>query len=228
MIIKQIADILLEYEKQGRNRSTDKTYSRADMAQMVRLGYNNLAVQRYWQSKKMGAGNDYYFYSGLLSIQRFTLSDPDMRNMRKLDMSGVDIFRLPKNDNFTNIYPVGDCGTGDSTTWQITQVEPGEERFYLSPDFEDFKFYSVKATSLHTYNIPNCVKALDVETTFDNKDDSVDIPMDIAFEVAFQILGWELKIKQFRVASPSDNPYQLASGADLRRRLEGEAQQPAL
>lgn len=224
MQIKQVADILLQYEKQGRNRETDKTYSRADLAQMVRLGYNNAAVSRYWQAKKNGI-NDYYFYSGLLSIQSFPLGDPDMINRRVLDMTGVEIFRMPKNDNFTNIYPVGDCGTGDSTTWEITQVEPGEEKFYSSPDYEDFKFYSVKANGLDTFNIPSCVKELAVETTFDNRDDTVDIPMDIAFEVAFQILGWELKIKQFRTAPPSDNPYSTPSGADLRRRLEGESQQ---
>jgi hypothetical protein len=225
MIIKQISDVILSFEKQGRNRTTDKTYSRADIAQMVRMGYNNSAVQRYWQAKKMGAGDDYYFYSGLLSIQRFPLGDPDLRNMRILDMAGIEIFRLPKNDNFTNVYPIGDC-QGDSTTWNITQVSPGEEKFYLSPDFEDYKFYSVKASSLHMYNIPTCVKEIDVETTFDNHDDEVDIPMDIAFEVAFQILGWELKIKQFRTAGATDSPYNTPSGADLRRRLEGEAQQP--
>lgn len=227
MIIKQISDVILSFEKMGRNRETDRTYSRADISQMVRMGYNASAVQRYWQAKKNGI-TDYYFYSGLLSIQEFKLGDADMKNRRILDMTGVEIFRMPKNDNFTNIYPLGDCGTGDSTTWEITQVEPGEEKFYLSPDFEDFKFYSVKSNGLDTFNIPLCVKGLAVETTFDNKDDTVDIPMDIAFEVAFQILGWELKVKQFRTAPPSDNPYSTPSGADLRRKLEGEGQQQSL
>lgn len=223
MIIKQISDVILSFEKMGRARETDKTYSRADISQLVRMGYTARARDIYYQNMQRGI-KDYYFYSGLLSIQRFTLGDPDLRGKRFLDMTGVEIFRLPKNDNFTEILPVnsGDC-TSDSTTFDVVQVEPNEAHFYLGPDFQFFKFFCVKANGLDTYNIPCCIKQLDVETTFDKKDDTVDIPMDIAFEIAFQILGWELRVKQFRTASPHDNPYATESGADLRRRMAEEA-----
>jgi hypothetical protein len=225
MIIKQLAQVILSVEKQGRNRATDKTYSVADISQLIRLGYTSRARDLYYQNKKMGLGNEYYFYSGLLSIQRFKLGKSDLRGKRFLDMTGIDIFRMPKNENFTSLWPVGSCCGPDDPNWEIVQVEPGESKFYLGPDFQFFKFYEVKANGLDTYHIPECVEELDVETTFDRKDDMIDIPMDIAFEVAWNILGWELKIKQFRTASPSDNPYQTTSGADLRRRMAEESVQ---
>lgn len=214
--------MLSVYQDMGRPKASAKTYSIAALGQMVRLGYNNRARDLYYQNLKLGKGPEYYFYSGLLSFQVFDLSDPNSRGVRSVDLSKVDIFRLPKNDNFTNFYPVGECGTG-LDNFEITQVSPGEENFYTGPDFSNFRFCVLKAMRMDFFNVPGCVNKIEIESTFDNKkDEEIDIPMDIAFDICFQILGWEIKFKQISHVKSNDNNYQ-PEALELRRRLEEQA-----
>ena len=76
---------------------------------MVKLNFAELVRQQYYNSKKMDEYNrpDYSFVSPILTIKRFNLSDTDSRGMRRADMGEFDLFRLPKNEHFANVYFIG-------------------------------------------------------------------------------------------------------------------------
>lgn len=223
MTIRQISDVIFTYQDMGRPKATAKTYDVQAIGQMVRLGYNTRARDIYFQSLRLKKTPEYYFISGLLSIMTFDLQDTDYGY--KSAIITVDVFRFPENTNFTNFYPFGDCTSSVIEGMQITQVAPGEEAFYRNdPEMPDFRFCVLKASRMDFYNLPTCITKMGIESTFANKDDKeIDIPMDIAYDVAFQILGWELKIKQFSHVKDTDNPYSIEA-TELRRRLTQAAE----
>lgn len=216
MTVNQLEEIVWEFYSKGRPKATAQTLRRADIGQMVKLNFGNLMRSRYIQSQKLSKFNepDYSFLSPVLSVRRFQLSEANGVGMRRADMGGVDLYRLPENSHFTNIYPIGEGCV--SSIGEVTQVTPGEENFYLSPEFSDYKFYVVKGRGINTYNLPHCIKALDIETTYDGND--IDIVPDIAFEIASNILGLSQKviINPVKVTDNSFNP----NVSDLKHRLE--------
>lgn len=216
MTSNQLEEVIWEFYSKGRAKATAQTLRRQDIGQMVKLNFGNLMRSRYIQSQKLSTFNepDYSFLSPVLSIKRFTLSEANMSGMRRADMGDIDLYRLPENSHFTNIYPVGEgCF---SPVGEVTQVSPGEENFYLSPDFSDFKFYVVKGRGINIYHLPTCIKALDIETTYDGND--IEITDDIGFEIASNILGLSQKviINPVKVTDNSFNP----NPTDLKHRLE--------
>lgn len=198
MVIKQLADVVLQYYERGRLKSTAVTYTKEDIEQMCYLAAGNLFRQQYYSSKQKDEYGqpDYSFLSPLLSVQRFNLSEADARGMRRADMGAFDLFRLPKNSHFTNLYTVSDgCEGDDGFDGTINQVKPGEENFYLRPDYDFYKFYVVKGRGVNTYHFPPCITAIEVETTYSSPD--VDISYDVAYEVAVQVLGVTLRVPGF-------------------------------
>jgi hypothetical protein len=219
MILKQLGEVIWSFYNEGRASATNQTLKKADMLQYARTAYGNIMRQIYYAGKKMNDGNEYYFLSPALDIKNFVLSDANGVGMRRADMSAFDLYRLPKNDHITNVYPVGQgCGTED--IGEITQVQPGEENFYLGPEFSDFMFYVVKGRGINTYHVPPCIKNVDIEAPYDN--DNVDVSLDIAFDVANQVLGVALRIPGF-VGKDTDNPYLPPQSVQLKRALQ---QQP--
>jgi hypothetical protein len=173
--------------------------------------------QKYIESKKLdGYGNpDYSFISPLLDIKRFTLSDPTITGMRRASMTKFDLFRLPENAHFTNVYPVGEaCGSND--IGEVTQVSPGEENFYLTPDFSNYLFFVVKGRGINTYNIPPCIKEVDIETTYQS--DDIDVSLDLAYEVVMQVLGNSLKVNGVPIKI-LDNAYA-PQPSEVKRKLK--------
>jgi hypothetical protein len=217
--VSQLSEIVWEFFQKGRAKATGQTLRQPDIAQMIKLNFGNLMRQRYIQSQKLSQFGeaDYSFLSPVLAVKRFPLSDPDSRGMRRADMGDVDLYRLPNNAHFTNMYPVGESCLG--SVGEVTQVKPGEESFYQSPDFSDFKFFVVKGRGIDTYNLPHCVKHLDIETTYDLPD--FEITDDIGFEIASNILGLSQKIiiNQGKSIDNSFTPNTM----DVKQRLEEAA-----
>lgn len=194
MILTQVNELIYRMYQAGKANAKMKTLLKQDIGQMVRQAAAANFRQQYLMStilvagKKVSVSNespDYWFYSPLLTVKRFDLTEPTINGMRRADMTGYDLYRLPRNSHFTNLYPVAD-GCGNQEVGEITQVSPAEENFYQSPKFNLFQFFVVKGKGLNIYHLPPCVNAIDIETTYDNED--VDITTDIAFEVSTEVL----------------------------------------
>lgn len=220
MILKTVGEFTWRWIQDGRADATARTLRKADVIQYCRAAYGNINRQIYYASKKSNDGDESYFYSPALDIKTFTLSEPNAVGMRRADMSAFDLYRLPHNKHIPNVYPVGQaCETKD--VGQITLLDnPGEENFYLGPEYEDFMFGVVKGRGVNTYHVPPCIKEVDIESTYDN--DNVDVSLDIAFDVASQVLGVALRIPGY-AGKETNNPYQSPQSLQLKRALQ---QQP--
>jgi len=114
---------------------------------------------------------------------------------RRCDMSDISMYRMPGNSHITNVYPVGACSNDE--LGEITQVNPGEENFYANdPDFSDIMFFCIKGKGVDVYNVPPCVKSLDIEATYDGPADELEIDSAIASVIVDQILNVSLGIKK--------------------------------
>jgi hypothetical protein len=215
MKLKQLSEVIWEFYDEGRQKTSALTFSKKDIQQYVILGVGSKFYVRYYQAKKMDGEKDYYFYSADLTVKQYDLGDPSRRNVRRVDFGSKDEFiKLPHNEDITNVYPVGNKCKGD--TPQITQVAPGEENFYLGPEFSDFSFFVEKGRGLDFYNVPPCVNKMDVERVWIT--DNMDISFDMGYDIANEVLGIVLKEKQFAIKT-IDNPYN-PKPIELRRKLE--------
>ena len=221
MKIGQLTEVIYRFQNEGRVNSTALTFKKPDILQMVKMAYSNITRLLAYEARKMNDGREYYFYSSELSIKSFPLSDADTRGMRRIDMSSEDLYMLPKNEHIPNVYPVG-CGDPGRA---ITQVEPGEENFYIGDSkFDFFEFFVVKGMGLNTYHLPPCVKKLEVESTFDRPD--INIPLDIGYNISTQILGITMRIPGF-VGKDTDNSFSSPQTVQLKNRLQ-QQQEPTL
>lgn len=197
MKLKILREIVWRLYQNGKAQANNQNLIKADIEQKVKLLFADAMRQRYYESRKLDEFGraDYSFSSPILQIKRFKLSDANEQgSFRRCDMGDFDLYRLPANSHFTNIYPVGNCGTDE--VGEITQVSPGEENFYINdPDLKQFIFYVVKGRGINFYNTPLCVKEMDIETTYDITED-VDIDMSIASAIVDQILNVALAIKK--------------------------------
>lgn len=201
MRIKTLSEVIWKFYQNGTPKSDKQNLSEADILQMCKMGAANNFRQQYLFGQKVIPGKrilalpdepEYYFVSPLLSIKRFKLSEPDAAGLRRVDMEDFDLYRMPKNAHFTNIYPVNSkCGGQD--TGEATMIKNGEERFYSKPKFKGFLFYTVTGRGLNTVNFPPCIEKVDVETTYDSPE--IDISLDVAYDVSTEVLSVVFKIE---------------------------------
>lgn len=192
MLLGKLSEIVWSTYYDGRVKATNQSVDKATVMQHLKMAFSNDMRQLYYANKKLNEGDEFYFTSPVLSVKRFVLSDLVNEQYRRADMSNVDLFRMPKNSHFTNFYPVG-CGTNNL---DITQVQPSEENFYMSPDFKNYIFCVAKGRGLNFYHLPACVKSIDIEATYD-AEESTDISLDVAFDISNQVLGLILKVPGF-------------------------------
>lgn len=221
MIIKQLSEIIFKFSSAGRPKVTAQTVDKASITQMVMLALGNILRQRYYESKKLNdfGKPDYSAISPILGTIEFPLSDPNTAGMRRADMSQYDLYRLPNDGHITNMYPIsGDCGSIE--VGKISLVEPGEERFYTDPKFSFYLYAVVKGRGVNFYNLPVCVNAVGIETTYNS--DEVDVSFEVGEEIANHILGVVLRIPAF-TGKVIDNPYSPPQ-IDLRKQLKQPAE----
>lgn len=191
MKLTELSELVWKLAQAGRPDVQKQGFHKPDVAQFLKAAVANSFREMYYASKKESRYNepDYFFSSPLLDVKRFDLTEANMVGMRRADMSKWDLYRLPRNSHFTNVYPVaGDAGCGNQEIGEITQVAPGEENFYATdPDFSNFQFFVPKGRGINTYNIPPCIKSVDIEATYEVAD--IDITMDIAFSAASTVLA---------------------------------------
>jgi hypothetical protein len=197
MTIKVLSDVIREFYNRGRTNATSQTFALKDIQQMAYEAAAGIFRTRYYESKKEDEYGepDYSFISPLLSIQRFKLGNADIRGMRRADMN-TDLFRMPKNSHFTNLYLVTDGCAGDGLiNGKIPVLKNGEEYFYTGEEYSDFLFVVSKGNGLDTYHFPPCVTDIEVETTYANED--AEISLEVAYDVSLQVLGVMLRVPGF-------------------------------
>jgi hypothetical protein len=216
MLLSELSETVWQIYGEGRQRATVRSFSQKDVQQYIKLAVAEVFRILYYNSKRNKDGNAFYFISPLLSIQPFELSEGNQIGMRRADMTGFDMFRMPHDAHIVSMYPIG-CGDGGDYK-SISLVEAGEEYFYAgNAKYSFFKFAVVKGTGLNTYNLPPCVKKLDVEASFDAPTLDPDISMDVAFDASSLVLGKMLGLPDYTNKS-TDNSYSLPQ-RNLKQRL---------
>lgn len=221
MILKTLAETLWVVYQKGLPQADNQTLVEADISQMCKMSAANNFRQQYLYGQKIIPGKnvlettddpEYYFVSPLLSIKRFELPETDNpQGMRRADMGEFDLYRLPKNAHFTNLYLVNNkCG--GQKVGNMTLVKNGEEKFYTSAEFREFIFGAVVGRGINTYNIPPCVKEIDIETTYDSEDS--DIALDVCHDVGHDVLGMIFKIED------ANGELQLLLREEIKKREE--------
>lgn len=198
MKLSVVKEICWRVYQNGKPYANNQQIIKPDILQKCKTLFADIMRQRYYESKaKDEFGRpDYSFSSPVLSVKRYALGEANERSERRCDMGDVDLYRLPSNSHFTNVYPIGE-GCGKNEINEITQVSPGEENFYRNdPDFHSIAFYVVKGTGINAYNVPPCIKSLDIETTHDLSEDEVEVDMSAASLIIDQVLGISLGIKK--------------------------------
>lgn len=189
MKLSQLSEVIWRFQNEGNASVKGQTFRQADIQQAVITAYGNFMRQLYYANKALKEGDEYYFYSGDLDIREFDLSDANIVGMRRAVIPD-EVVRLPKNADITNVYPVGQC---NGAVGEITQVQPAEENFYLSPDFTEFLFFVQKGKGINVYHVPPCVKSIQVERIYIT--DDFEITVDIAWDIAKDVWKNILQIK---------------------------------
>ena len=199
MNIKDIADVIENFYYVGRVKS-DKTLDKRDFAAMGKFALGTI-MREYWYNPNVGEeGDRYSFVAGFLSPKVYQLGDADRFKRRRIDMAATPVIRLPMNAHILRVLPIsGEC-TQDID--ELTQVQPGEELSYTSSEFYFYKYFVSKGEGLDAYNIPECVKEVEVEAVFDN--DEADIPYDFAFQICMNVLSPSLKLKGIQLDNTAD------------------------
>lgn len=196
MTLKALTELTWRLYQNGRAYANNQHVLKPDIEQKCKLELAKLIRQMYYESMATDEFRrpDYSFTSPILASKSFELTDLNDNGFRRCDMSAWDLYRMPRNSHFTNVYPVGSCRNDEMG--EITQVAPGEENFYINdPDLKSFVFYVVKGKGLNFYNLPLCVKSVVVESTYDVGSDT-EIDKGLASMIVDQILGVVLGIKK--------------------------------
>lgn len=221
MLLSELSELNWQLYSDGRAKSTTRSYSQQDVREFLKIAIAEVMRILYFASKRNKDGNAFYFVSPLLSIVPFKLGETNLIGMRRADMTGYDMFRMPHDAHIVSMYPTGCNNEGDYKS--ISLIEAGEEYFYAgSSKFKSFKFGVIKGTGINTYNLPPCVTGLDVEATFDAPNLDPDISRDVAFDASNMVLGKLIGMPEF-VGKGTDNSYT-PQQKNLRQRLS--TQQP--
>lgn len=211
MRLDQVSETTWVFYQSGIVSATAQKLKEADIDQMVKMSYGIILRSRYYEAPPEERMD---LIGGSLDIKKYDLSEPNIQGMRRAIIED-EVIRMPKSADVVNVYPVAEGQCGDSLNREVTQVSPGEENFYLTPDFNNFFFFVQKGKGINVYHLPPCIKAIEVERIYANKE--VDIPLDMAFDIALSVLGVSLKIKEFVVTI--DNSYDRNKN-ELRYQLE--------
>lgn len=214
MKISQLSEICWQLYEGGRPSATNQTLEQDDFNQLVYMESAYQLKMRFYQSRKDSEGEKTDFIAGMLDSKQYPLGDTNYQGRRSAEF-GDEVMRLPRNSDVTNVYMIASNCTG-TVNGSITQVQPGEENFYIDdPDLKFFKFFVQKANRIDTYNIPVCVEKIEVERIY--KTDNLDIPLDIAYEVAINLFTVTLKVRGF---VPTEDNSADANRNQLRYQLE--------
>ena len=219
MKLTQLSEVIWQYYDGGRPTANNQTLEQDDIAQMVFMALAQQSNLRLFQSRKEGDGEKTDFLGGMLSSIQYDLTEANYQGRRSATYN-EEVIRLPKNSDVANVYMVGEDCEG-TINGSITQVQPAEENFYINdPNLKVYQFFVQKKNRIDTYNVPPCVKKIEVERIF--MVDDLDVPLDVAFGVATYVLGTSLKVRGF---IPTEDDTYDGNRNELRYRMEQQDKQ---
>jgi len=195
-----IAALLQEMYDGGRIKATNITLEHRDMLEYVKLGYANVMRNMWLTLNKGNTTDEYYFFTGILTPREFDVTGE--KNPRVVDMTGVSLIRMPQNNHLFEVLPVAeqDCIDGGEP---IPMVQPAEAKFYKGADYTGVQFFEPKGSKLYIYNLPSCIKKVEVTTLYD--DEEAEIPADIGFDIIKAVLRDVLGVKEIDRVKIDDN-----------------------
>ena len=206
MKLDQLAEVCWQLYENGTPSATNQTLEQDDFQILVYMESAYQLKLKFYQSRKDNDGEKTDFIAGLLSTKQYDLTDANYQGKRSAEYK-EEVMRLPKNMDLANVYLVADDCNG-TVNGELTQVQPAEENFYINdPNLKSSMFYVQKGNKINTYNVPPCIKKIEVERIYSGKD--LDIPLDMAYEVAVNLFNVTLKARGFAPTvdnSASRNP----------------------
>jgi len=208
MRLDDLANIIWSAYNNGNPKSTSQLISQQKIVQFCKLGYANVMRELYMRYQNKNNDNENYFFSANLFRKKFPLGEPTASGRRRVEFGKYYTIPLPENKDIFNVEGIGSCDT--STIFStITQVQPAEERFYLTPEFKGLSFFSKRGNGIDAYNFPLCINEVEVEGLWDS--DELQVPNDIAFDIVKSVLALLLdtrKLPQNKVDDESNEMLQ--------------------
>lgn len=199
MTLEKLSYLLESFFYNGVVKSDSRQLNRFDLLEYAKIAYATVMRNLWFQLKKTANSNETYFLTGSLARKEFELKS--VGNKKSIDLSKTPVIYLPENKHIFSINPINEaeCSIGI-----ITLVQPAESRFYKDDaDFSTFAFCEPIGNYIDFYNLPECVKKIELEAVFD--DIKAEIPNDIAADIVKYMLKDMLAIKQINVDKIDDN-----------------------
>lgn len=214
MVVEQLSEIVWQLYESGRPTATNQTLEQDDIQQLVMMEAAYQLKIRFYESRKADEGEKTDFMAGMLGSKKYQLGEADY-NSRRSAVYNDKVLRLPRNSDVTNVYLVaGNCT--QSVSGLLTQVQPGEENFYINDlDLKTTMFFVQKGNRIDTYNVPDCINEIEVERIYTGE--TLEVPDDIAYEVAVTVLGVVLKVRGF---IPTEDDSADGNRNELRYQIE--------
>lgn len=181
-----VAEIILQIYYTGRPKA-DKKLRIEYFEQLVKMANASIMRKIYFDLRDKGEVFDYFGFQ--LEQKEFTLPDKDRRGRRVLifdDNEGV--LRLPKGLGIFDIFPVTD---DPSVPTKIHYVGAGTNELWSGPDFDDLMKYENRGKKITFYNVPDCVKTVEVDGIFNDVD--LEVPFDVVIDIINIVLVETLK-----------------------------------
>lgn len=188
-----IAEVILNIYYAGRVKA-DKKLVIEDFEQLVKMANATIMRKIYFELKAL---NEEFFYFGFqLQQKTFKLPPKDNRGRRVLKFEeNQGVMRLPKGLGIFDIYPVSDDETIGN---KIYPVEPGTNTLFTGPDFDDIMKFENRGSKVTFYNVPDCVKEVEIDGIHNEED--LEVPLDSAIDIINIVLATTLK----SLATPID------------------------
>lgn len=195
-----IAEVLFQIYYSGRPKAGGKL-ALQDFEQMCRMANGTIMRRLYYDYKGKGETTFPGWYASYLPApKKFDLGEADARGRRIIELTD-GIMRLPKNTGFFDIYPY--IAKGEVCGCDHVQImDAGQESIYCGADFK-IPMAVLKGKRIVVYNIPECVKEMEVEAIFEGGID-MQVPMDVSLDIANAVLGEMLKFPGFPVDKTND------------------------
>lgn len=194
-----IAEVIQSIYYNGRPK-LDKKLDRRDFLQLVNMANGTIIRKLYYEERQ--AGQVQWFFSPETNTKDFELSDADQRGRRSFEIKGKKkgeefegVMRMPKG---IGVLDLRDADSGE----RISRIATGSAWMYMGRAYEGKMFYEQKGIKIITYNVPSCIKKVEMDGMFNLTD--MDIPYDIAFDICNSVLGLTLKVAGFPVDKTND------------------------
>ncbi len=182
MRLKALSELVQKFVSSGVIKVTDISLTQSTIEGYLTASYGFVMQQIIDKKKRNGELDVSYLIGG--SIKNVDLKVKKTGNNHSISLTGLKIMRL---DNAMQIIgfdnPIDDCGCGQQVVplETISYVQPYEAKFYQGAAYSDLFYYTFSGESIVIYNIPDCLKLLNLQYVSDASE--ADIPEDVCLQI---------------------------------------------